>query len=526
MPRRTSTELAPDGSPVVRHLVDRGGADSLRREATLLELARGPGVVELVAVGDEPDGGASLTTRYLAGGTLADLVRDGGEPAATAALARVAGTLADLHERGIVHGRCTADHVVGGASGASLCGFSGARAAALDEPADPQVDRSDFATLVTTTLRSDSDAARRARRAVAGLAAPRQGTNLRTAAAELWALARDDGWVDPASTGATSAHLARDGDGAPEEEPTRVLQLPGRVPGGGRRRRRSGVGVGPGRSGRLAAAAAAVAGCLVLIGALAVGRSGAPPTVSAPEPVAAPGPRPTTAVTTPGAARLPEQVWPPGAAAQPDGGGDGSGPPGGGGTTGASGHRDPDPTVPEGTELAPGSGGAEAEPERPPPRRSPSDEQRSAGGDAGEPGGAPAEGDGRPQPASPPTTGAPRPAERAGPDAAAGAIGGAVVESAGVRYEVGAPGDLVVLGDWDCDGTPTPSVVRPTDGSVWTFPNWTTASEVAVAEAVGVAPSPVAAVSRPGPDGCDALAITTAAGDEVIVRPAGRAPAR
>jgi hypothetical protein len=95
-----------------------------------------------------------------------------------------------------------------------------------------------------------------------------------------------------------------------------------------------------------------------------------------------------------------------------------------------------------------------------------------------------------------------------------------------VRYVVGGPGDLVVLGDWDCDGSPTPSVVRPTDGSVWTFPHWTTGSEVAVAEAVGVAPSPVAAFSRPGPDGCDALAITTATGDEVIVRPAGRAPAR
>nr|MDQ3385737.1 hypothetical protein [Actinomycetota bacterium] len=108
MPRRTSTLLGPDGAPVVHHGADTGPeADAIRYEATVLALARGAGVVELIATGDGADGGAWLSTRYLAGGTLTDLLRSAGEPAATAALARVAGTLADLHDRGIVHGRCT-----------------------------------------------------------------------------------------------------------------------------------------------------------------------------------------------------------------------------------------------------------------------------------------------------------------------------------------------------------------------------------------------------------------------------------
>lgn len=37
------------------------------------------------------------------------------------------------------------------------------------------------------------------------------------------------------------------------------------------------------------------------------------------------------------------------------------------------------------------------------------------------------------------------------------------------RYEVGAPGDRVLVGDWDCDGTDTPAVHRPDDGRVYLF---------------------------------------------------------
>lgn len=505
MARRTTTVLGPDGAPVVRHVAEQGReAASLRREATVLELARGPGVVDLVAAGDESDGGAWLCTRYLAGGTLTDVLRAEGEPAATAALARVAGALADLHDRGIVHGRCTADHVVGGASEASLCGFSAATAAALDGAADPLVDRRGFASLVESTLRSDADAASRARRAVAGLAEPRHGTSLRAVAAELRALARDSGWVDPVTPGPQGVRMARAAGDTPDEEPTRVLRRPVPRPGGGRPGSKAAVRAGAGRSGRLALAAAAVAGCLALVGGLVVRQREPPPVARSLEPMAAPAPRPTTTVTTGAAGRTPERVWPPEAPApQPTAGPGGLQPPGEAGAAGP-GHHDPDPTVPEGTGRAPDPGRAQLGSGRPTPAPSrPAEPRPATVGGGARPSAAPAQDDGRGQQAAPQMGGA----------------GGAVLEHEGMRYEVGGPGEIVVLGDWDCDGTPTPSVVRPADGSVWTFPRWTTGPEVVVARALGTAPSPVAAAARPEPSGCDVLAITTAAGDEVIVRP-------
>jgi hypothetical protein len=46
------------------------------------------------------------------------------------------------------------------------------------------------------------------------------------------------------------------------------------------------------------------------------------------------------------------------------------------------------------------------------------------------------------------------------------------IEHAGRRYAVGEPGDVVLLGDWDCDGTASPAVHRPATGQVWRFDAW------------------------------------------------------
>ena len=46
------------------------------------------------------------------------------------------------------------------------------------------------------------------------------------------------------------------------------------------------------------------------------------------------------------------------------------------------------------------------------------------------------------------------------------------IEHAGRRYAVGEPGDVVLLGDWDCDGTSSPAVHRPATGQVWRFDAW------------------------------------------------------
>ncbi|OWY59494.1 hypothetical protein B7486_74265, partial [cyanobacterium TDX16] len=37
---------------------------------------------------------------------------------------------------------------------------------------------------------------------------------------------------------------------------------------------------------------------------------------------------------------------------------------------------------------------------------------------------------------------------------------------------VGEEGDEVVLGDWDCDGSATPALLRPDAGEVFVFARW------------------------------------------------------
>ena len=49
---------------------------------------------------------------------------------------------------------------------------------------------------------------------------------------------------------------------------------------------------------------------------------------------------------------------------------------------------------------------------------------------------------------------------------------GTVLEHGGRLYGVGAPGDFVETGDWDCDGEPTPAIVRPSTGDIVLFNAW------------------------------------------------------
>jgi hypothetical protein len=54
-------------------------------------------------------------------------------------------------------------------------------------------------------------------------------------------------------------------------------------------------------------------------------------------------------------------------------------------------------------------------------------------------------------------------------------VGDGVVERGDQRYAVGSEGDVLALGDWDCDGVTTPAVLRPSTGSVFRFDIWATA---------------------------------------------------
>lgn len=78
------------------------------------------------------------------------------------------------------------------------------------------------------------------------------------------------------------------------------------------------------------------------------------------------------------------------------------------------------------------------------------------------------------------------------------------IEHAGRRYAVGEPGDVVLLGDWDCDGTASPAVHRPATGQLWRFDAW---PETAVPLAPAVVSTVAADVAVRRSGGCDQLVV-------------------
>ncbi len=96
-----------------------------------------------------------------------------------------------------------------------------------------------------------------------------------------------------------------------------------------------------------------------------------------------------------------------------------------------------------------------------------------------------------------------------------------VVRAGDRRWQVAEPGDVVVVGDWDCDDIATPAVLRPGSGQVWRYPRWAQEDEEVVAALVTTVPGAVdATVERAGvegagelrPAGCDHLAVLDADG--------------
>jgi hypothetical protein len=95
-------------------------------------------------------------------------------------------------------------------------------------------------------------------------------------------------------------------------------------------------------------------------------------------------------------------------------------------------------------------------------------------------------------------------------------IDGTVVVVGDRRYEVGQAGDVVVLGDWDCDGGATPAVLRPPTGEVFVFSSWASSTDVVIGPVARVARAASLAVeSRTG--ACATLVVTTAAGARIPI---------
>ena len=93
-------------------------------------------------------------------------------------------------------------------------------------------------------------------------------------------------------------------------------------------------------------------------------------------------------------------------------------------------------------------------------------------------------------------------------------IDGTEVRTGGHRWTVGAAGDLVAVGDWDCDGTPTPAVLRPSAGQLFVFEGWASDSGELAAVAGPAAPSDAVSFVA---GGCGEAIVTTAGGSQVTV---------
>jgi hypothetical protein len=81
----------------------------------------------------------------------------------------------------------------------------------------------------------------------------------------------------------------------------------------------------------------------------------------------------------------------------------------------------------------------------------------------------------------------------------------------GITWAVGEPGDHAAVGDWDCDGHPSPALLRA-DGSVWI---WDRPDVAPTADGTNLAARSIGVAQGRG--GCDRLVLRDAAGQELPV---------
>ena len=91
----------------------------------------------------------------------------------------------------------------------------------------------------------------------------------------------------------------------------------------------------------------------------------------------------------------------------------------------------------------------------------------------------------------------------------------AVLEHGGRRYAIGLQGDLVATGDWDCDGTPTPAIVRPATGDVVLFEGWPGHGETLSMPVRWTVQTPTG-VEVLHDESCDLLRVLTPSGSQLL----------
>jgi len=85
-------------------------------------------------------------------------------------------------------------------------------------------------------------------------------------------------------------------------------------------------------------------------------------------------------------------------------------------------------------------------------------------------------------------------------------VGGGVVSLNGTRFAVGLEGDVLVLGDWDCDGLRTVAALRPATGEIFVFDGYAAPGEdLVVGARIRVSGAVDLQGADPDGDGCPAL---------------------
>ena len=99
--------------------------------------------------------------------------------------------------------------------------------------------------------------------------------------------------------------------------------------------------------------------------------------------------------------------------------------------------------------------------------------------------------------------------------------GGFLTTDAG-RYQVGATGDVVVVGRWQCGSNALPALLRPATGDVWTFASWPTAAHPVVGRFVARISYATSLRVVPRASGCDRLEVERRGRPSVVLAGAAK----
>jgi hypothetical protein len=97
-------------------------------------------------------------------------------------------------------------------------------------------------------------------------------------------------------------------------------------------------------------------------------------------------------------------------------------------------------------------------------------------------------------------------------------VDGSTIDAGVAQWTLGEPGDLVTVGDWDCDGQASAALLRPASGDVFVFATWAELDRPVTVSAVGQVVGGAAIRAEPVGEGpCDRLVVDLAGGGSTAV---------